>query len=431
MGELGALIERDMDEIPAPGFELEAVRRHRERRHRSRRLGSIVVALAVAAIGAYGLVRVFANVRHEIPAIPPPTGTIVFSRQIQPDQKDYLFTVGADGSDERQLMPPSIDVFGISPDGSRVLYADLGADRSTHRANWALPAVVDLDGSDRHLVMRTLPFEALWPETWSPDGTRIVGEGYGPRGSRVNGLYTLSAADGGDLVQVTSTSDRRNDHPIAYSPDGSKILFLRDANDVSNGLEDLYVVDADGSHLLQLNPNGTVLGPTLPHVDGLPPQALFDRRTAAWSPDGSQVCFAAFLGSPGEVHRGVVQRAVFVVDADGTHAHRITPPGQVPDAQWSPDGRWIAFTRAGPNDVGVFLVHPDGTDLHPLIPSEDGLASWGPVWSPDGQHLLVARDADGQYRAELWMVNVDGSGLTRVTDTPAEYFSYGWSPVER
>jgi Tol biopolymer transport system component len=280
-------------------------------------------------------------------------------------------------------------------------------------------------------LTRRLPLEALWPEAWSPDGSRIVGEGYGTRGSPVNGLYTLSESDGGDLVQVTSTSDRRNDHPVAYSPDGSRILFLRDANDVSNGLENLYVVDADGSALLQLNPKGTVLGPTLPHVDGLPPQALFDRRTASWSPDGAKVSFAAFLGPPSEVHAGLTQRAVFVADSDGTNVHRVTPPGQIPDARWSPDGRWIAFTRAGQNGLGVFLVHPDGRDLHPVIPPGGGLASWGPVWSPDGQHLLVVRDSDGQYSAELWMVNVDGSGLTQITDTPAEYFSYGWSSASR
>jgi Tol biopolymer transport system component len=45
---------------------------------------------------------------------------------------------------------------------------------------------------------------------------------------------------------------------------------------------------------------------------------FFDRVGADWSPDGSQVAFAAFS------HRHL---GLFVVNADGTRLRQITPPG--------------------------------------------------------------------------------------------------------
>src|ERR671937_790715 len=79
----------------------------------------------------------------------------------------------------------------------------------------------------------------------------IAGVGLGSHAGRSTGLYTARASDGGDQIQVTSPPGRRTDEAIGYSPEGSKILFLRSAKDVSaafsRATKDLFVVDADGS----------------------------------------------------------------------------------------------------------------------------------------------------------------------------------------
>lgn len=67
----------------------------------------------------------------------------------------------------------------------------------------------------------------------------------------------------------------------------------------------------------------------------------FDGVSADSSPDGSQVVLAA------DVANG--QRALFVVNIDGTRPRRIATPGLNPtSAQWSPDGTWLAFSVGDP-----------------------------------------------------------------------------------
>ena len=408
------LFERAATWFDPPGDILERMTLRRDRRRRNRRLGTAAMALIVAAISAAVLVRAFGNVGRHVPAVRPPIGTIVFSRSLD-GRQTYLYAERSDGV-PYLLTNRQFDVFSISSDGSQVLYPG----RSD-------PAVVDISGSHpRHLR----PNVSMFPFAWSPDGTRIVGLGFPVR--RSTGLYTARASDGGDQIQVTS---QRQDAAIGYSPDGSRILFLRLANNhagPSNGPRDLFCVNMDGSGLVRLNPRQTVLGPFDIGVAGTPPNPVWDLRSASWSPDGTRVAFAAAVVTPGDARLADVPRGLFVVNVDGTDAHQIVPSGQILDAQWSPDGRWIAFTEANPDRPDIFIVHPDGTGLHAITSSSDGLASWGPVWGPDSSALLFVRNAGlGQFDSELWVANVDGSGLMQFTDRSGYYFSYGWSSVPR
>jgi Tol biopolymer transport system component len=54
--------------------------------------------------------------------------------------------------------------------------------------------------------------------------------------------------------------------------------------------------------------------------------------------------------------------------------------------------------------------------------------SFAPVWSHDSQALLFVRREYSADGTDLWTVNVDGTGLSQVTDLPAEYTGYRWLP---
>jgi hypothetical protein len=66
---------------------------------------------------------------------------------------------------------------------------------------------------------------------------------------------------------------------------------------------------------------------------------------------------------------------------------------------------------------GLWLVQPDGTDLHKFQPSAPGLSLEGPdrissgYWSIDGRQIIVVTAHRGSY-----IVNVDGSGLHAISD---------------
>lgn len=331
-----------------------------------------------------------------------PDGTIVFNRGTPTGIAVYMLDL--DTSTEQKIRDVE-DFVTMSPDGSRFF---TGVMRPDGRIG---PVAFNFNGSGYALLPMPDPTLQLGAGGWSPDGKRILAGGWDDTDPSRGGLYTLGSVDGGRLIRLTDPGDPPSDHPVGYSPDGSRILFIREREPYDHsGPMNVFVVRKDGSGLMRVNPPGTTSW----------------LEAQSWSPDGKQV---AFVASKGERSNG--SNAVFVVDADGTNARRITPWSVTLKAEWSPDGEWIVFdmSESEPLPRDLFVVHPDGTALTQITSNEDGKMSFAPVWSPDSKTLLFVRreyTADG---TDLWTVNVDGTGPFQVTHLPAEYTGYRWLPT--
>ena len=92
---------------------------------------------------------------------------------------------------------------------------------------------------------------------------------------------------------------------------------------------------------------------------------------------------------------------------DGSaRAIRVAPSELVQqNAQYSPDGKHVAFesTRSGTQEVWVCNL--DGSNLQKLT-SFGGPLTGTPNWSPDGRHIVFDSRASG--KADLYIVNFDG-----------------------
>jgi Tol biopolymer transport system component len=93
---------------------------------------------------------------------------------------------------------------------------------------------------------------------------------------------------------------------------------------------------------------------------------------------------------------------------------------------WSLDGRTIAFTGRGGD---IYTVHADGTGLHKLTQGP----GWdvGAQWSPDGRHIafVSSRDDPAHRTYDLFVMNADGSGQRNLTHTPdVSEFGVSWAP---
>jgi Tol biopolymer transport system component len=327
-------------------------------------------------------------------------GRIVFNRGAWPDIAVYSLDLGT--GTEHKIRDVE-DFVTMSPDGRRFV------DVAFHEDDTITPATFDIDGSGHTVMKFANPTFGMVVGSggWSPDGKRFFGGGGDSTDPSSEGLYTVRIADGGGLVRLTESS---HDYAVGYSPDGSHALFISEVKPYGHsGPMDVFVVGTDGSGLVRLNPPGTTSG-----LDG-----------QSWSPDGQQVAFVAAKGSFWDD-----DRAVFVADADGTDAHRITPWNETYRAEWSPDGEWIAydFDPSGYGDPhDLYVVHPDGTGRTQVTSNEDGKMSFAPTWSPDSHTLLFVR-RELEDEPDLWTVNVDGTGLFQVTHSPAEYTGYRWLP---
>jgi Tol biopolymer transport system component len=363
--------------------------------------------LVLVSIWATALLSVAAVASPAQGSIPPGTnGKIVFG-QVFPN---YGVTINPDGSDVHQIGPVGSTTCNTwSPDSSKVLCNLWSPDGVPQ------PATANPDGSDFTLLNPNLPLD-LFCLNWSPDGSRLLCHSEGMANPADAGLYTVRSSDASDLVRVTTTLPGGFDDGYGYSPDRSRILFAQfDSTDHST----LLAVKPDGSDPIQLSPSA------LSVID----LGFFDRVGADWSPDGSQVAFAA-VSSTRQFNPGL-----FVVNADGTGLREITPAGLgALSAQWSPNGAMIAFSgcTSSPRTCGIpqaWVVAPDGTGLREVTTPISGAIFLTPVWSPNSQKLLLNKvDRNGQ--ASLWTANTDGSQLSKLADTPQpSQYEWGSAPT--
>jgi Tol biopolymer transport system component len=382
-----------------------------------RRLVQLAVVVAVGLALVAGLLLAGAGRQ------PGPGSAIVFVRTDAARSADSPFIIGPDGSLEHSLTGG----LGIpSPDGKRLLLeerVDDPAPLPDAETSWIRPVIANADGS-KPTLLDAYPGRRmhLAPVAWSPDGSRILvssgGEDVAPGDV---GIYTIRTTDGGDLQRLVRTPAGNGDVVIGYSPDGTRILFSRVGDAPA-----IYTVASDGSDLARLSPASMV------PVD----LDFFDAVSVDWSPDGSQVVFAAMVG-------GTLAPGMYVVQARGGALTELVPPALgALSAQWSPKRAAIAFTSGhlgtGRTPAGkeltdspqVWVVNADGTGRTRLTDGSDGSTSVAPVWSPDGSRLLFQRKFGDEVT--LWTIDADGTDARRLTIEPvaADYVGrYAWTTL--
>jgi Tol biopolymer transport system component len=190
-------------------------------------------------------------------------------------------------------------------------------------------------------------------------------------------LLALGAALNGcrDAVPPLGPTISRPRFSQVSGPLDGKITF----NSNRNGNVDVFVMNPDGSGVTQLTSHP------------------FDDLLPLFSPDGSRIDFGRC---------GFGRCDIVVINADGS-GERTVLFDAFPGA-WSPDGNRIVL---GKND-GIWIVNADGTGLVRVADPQ-----FVTDWSPDGRQLMLANDFDGDF--ELYAMNLDGSGVTKLTDNNA------------
>jgi Tol biopolymer transport system component len=165
--------------------------------------------------------------------------------------------------------------------------------------------------------------------------------------------------------------------------------------------DDIYVANADGTGALPLTSEP---GPDL---------------DPAWAPDGSRIVYR-------DSRRGFNENdEIYVANADGTGATNLTnDPANDWGPDWSPDGRTIVFNSDRDGlPMGGYLMSPDGSDVR-RIPTDVWVEY--PAWSPDGERIAFMSAKGNEY--DVWVVDIDGSDLVQLTDSPGQDGWPAWSP---
>jgi Tol biopolymer transport system component len=217
-------------------------------------------------------------------------------------------------------------------------------------------------------------------------------------------------ADGSDQKQLTDQAGFV-DQQASWSPDGSKILFSHCAVPFAVPFDfiaycDIDAMNADGTGVTTIlggnwinqnpeyspdghriafsgNRGGYVNAVWVMNANGGNPRRLTDPKLEAsgpdWSPDGTKILFGT--------HSDLPRSDIWVMNADGSdqlNLSQMPPDGDAPAAAFSPDGRTIVLLTNLQHPAvccwDMYLMNPDGTNLHPFPNGQPGVAGidWGP-----------------------------------------------------
>jgi len=289
--------------------------------------------------------------------------------QWSPDAKKLRFTVAdsqtnatsiwevkVEGGDLHSLLPgwnspPSECCGSWTPDGKYFVF------QSTHEGRsdiWALREAASFmkGGKSEPVQLTAGPLDFLGPMP-SKDGKRLYVVGAQPRGE----LARFDAK----AQQFVSYLPGLSVDSVSFSGDGQWAAYVAYPEGT------LWRARADGSERLQLT---------------FPPLRSYLPR---WSPDGKQIAFQAT--TPGKPW------AMYVTSAEGGNPQEVAPG--LGDPGWSADGKSLVYSDTppvfGPNDSGRVAIHVMDLKTREVTTLAGSEGFYSPRWSPDGRYIAALR----------------------------------------
>ena len=230
-----------------------------------------------------------------------------------------------------------------SPDGKTLVFDSARTDRTPNdrrHVNDVFLMKADGSGVKRLTDSKGTSGDAAW----SPKGSLIAFEADRGNSKELSAVYVMSAS-GGKLRRITRPAPPMSDYKPRFSPDGTRLVFLRARGTAERARAALFTVRLDGTDLHQLTSFSL-------HADD-----------SDWAPDGKRIVVEAY---PNPAAYG----DIYLVDANGGRPVNLSrnPAGKAgcADPVWSPDGRKILFLDIrrvnGVGRTGLATMKPDGSD---------------------------------------------------------------------
>ena len=282
------------------------------------------------------------------------------------------------------------------------------------------------DGSHQRQLTRPAPGIHDAEPVRSPDGTRVIFNREAPDGTVRIGIVPVR---GGPtrLVETGCQDPCFSDQGPAWTPDGRRLTFTRVVGPFDPVTGDAvsawqYTERLDGSDLRLLSVPGD-----------------YEDNTVRFSPDGSYMVFTRDQDID-----GVLRFAIFRMRADSTHVRQLTPwdlnadrPSVSPARSGRTAGLVSFETHGGGNATqGDVALLPAScatvaacTRATRLVTHNIGsrTTSYAAAWSPTGRRLAYAQENLDDGNVDIYTVRPDGHDARRVTHSSAPEYSPAWS----
>ncbi|MBI5028926.1 MAG: PD40 domain-containing protein [Chloroflexi bacterium] len=336
-----------------------------------------------------------------------------FCLEAAPIVQNQVWLIEENGNNARTINS-SVDHFAWSPVRDKLAYVTTDGELSA----------INADGTGAQVLIPTNTTDSLRGRSgrfaWSPDGNWIAYEWSVQNASESissSSLWKISA-DGKNRIELfTNSSSNQNTLILTgWTSQAKSVLFWQKQppSGPMNADTHLYRILANPGSRVEATRLSDA--PTLPFAD-----------FAAPAPMGTQ--------------HGISETVAFVIGAgQGTWSNkRIDLAGRLSSQEyaaispaWSPDGSQLAFAalpeRRELNEPTlpelvqrhIWIVGADATAVPRMLTNNLSYRDEHPVWSMDGRHILFAR-IDGRGRASLWLISLENGGARQIIDelTPA------------
>jgi serine/threonine protein kinase/Tol biopolymer transport system component len=375
----------------------------------------------VQSVGAETAQRLTSHPATEWNPVWSPDGRFIAFFRFGSEPGAYL--VPASGSRERKIADNAIPAC-FTPDGARLVVELQDA-----------ICLIDLENGRRSSLTFPKPPACDTQAMLSPDGQWLAFVRYKGRRTGLGDIFRIpfppDATSPPEPEQITH--DNSNVEGIAWTADGKEIVF----SSFRQGFRVLWRISVSGRHTPQrfdaagadaVRPTISCSGSRLLYLrdaqdrniwrypvprrgTGIQWELIGDQggtplvtsprwdNMAEYSPDGRKIAFISHRSGANEV---------WVCEADGLRPYKVTslagPAATWP--RWSPDGKTLAFTGQPGGDIDVFLVPTQGGPTRRLTnhTAQDLFASW----SRDGKWVYFSSNRTGRY--EVWKTPADGTG---------------------
>ncbi len=286
-------------------------------------------------------------------------GHIYFVSDRDPDGQANLWRVAETGGPAEQVThftTGDVRFPAISADGRTIAFErDFGISLLDVDSGKITPLTFEIAAETQESLTDFREFHGTLDDyDLKADGKRIAFSVHGE-------IFTAPTGETGELGQITNGPAR--DRDVVFAPDGSRIAYVSD----ESGREEVYVAQADGAGASK----------KLTDLDTL-------KSSLIWSPDSKALAFA---GSDDKL---------YTIKADGTALKTLASSkfGHIGRSAWSPDGHWIAFSRADVSrSTDIYLVPADGGDEKKV--TFDPFDERSPQFSADARTLYFLRTDGG------------------------------------
>jgi len=234
---------------------------------------------------------------------------------------------------------------------------------------------------------------------WSPNGKEILfAKG---AGSYAANLYKVFSDGSGEKKLASDTGTAG----YAWSPDGRKISYYYNTDEMGPGTYSVYLMNANGTKKTQL----------------LDPVYNLFFYTYTWFPSGSKIAYVSGVDNMGSLYE---------INSDGSNNHEINVYVNGAIAV-SPDASKILCTNWDweyPTEIYVHSLNQNGDSSYLTNGSIlQQTQSWqSEVWSPDGKKIVYYSDENG--KSDIYTIKIDGTGKTQLTSDSANDYSPIFSP---